>query len=99
MAGAAGGRNDGPAFGHAGGKRLFDKKMYATPDTFQRNVVMQVRRRRDSDCVDAGIQQRVDIVEGAAAERTGDEIPLLAVGVGNAHQFDAGHVREHPRMV
>ena len=98
-AGAAGGRDDGPAFRHRRGNRLLDQKMHAAGDAFKSNVVVQVGRRRDGHRIDAAAKQGIDIVEPGAAERAGDEIPPLAVRIGNAHQFDAGHVREHPRMV
>ena len=38
-------------------------------------------------------QQAVDVGEGGATERAGDEIPLLAVGIGDTDQVDAGHLR------
>jgi len=56
-------------------------------------------RRRYDHGIELFAQQRIEIGNGVAAERAGDELPLLAVGVGYTGQFDAGHFRKHPRMV
>jgi hypothetical protein len=60
---------------------------------------MQMGRRRDDDRLDPLAEQRIDILEGGAVERVGDEIPLAAVRIGHSDEFHAGHVRKHSRMV
>ena len=65
----------------------------------ERDVVMQVGRRRDGDGVDAAVEQRIEIAERRAAERASHEIALLAIGVGYSDQADVGHFRQDARMV
>ena len=98
-AGAAGGGDDGAALLHRRRDRLLDHDVDAARDAFEREVVMQMRRRGDGDRVDAGAEQAVDVGERGAAERARDKIPLLAIGIGDANEIDAGHVRQHARMV
>ena len=94
-----GGRDDSLPLLHRGRDRLFDQHVDAARDAGQRDLVVKMRRRGDGHRVDAALEQRVDVVERGAAKRARDEIPLFAVRIDDAHQFDAGHIREHPRMV
>ena len=34
-----------------------------------------------------------------AAEGSGDDVPLLAVGVGDSNEMHAGNVRQHASMI
>ena len=60
---------------------------------------MQMGRRRDGDGIDLEVEQFVDIGDGGAAERAGDEFGLLAVGIGDADQFGARQPGEHAGMI
>src|SRR5580700_7859970 len=73
--------------------------MDALGDALERDIMMQMGRRRDDDRLDPLAEQRIDILEGGAVERVGDEIPLAAVRIGHSDEFHAGHVRKHSRMV
>ncbi len=61
--------------------------MHAARDAGERDVVMQMGRRRDGDGIDFEIEQLLDVGDGGAAERARDEIGLLAVGIGDADEF------------
>ena len=98
-AGAAGGGDDSAALLHRRSDRLLDHDVDAAGDAFERQIVMQMGRRRDGDRIDPGAEQSVGIAECGAAERPGDEIALLAVGIGDPHQLDTGNVRQNARMV
>ena len=64
--------------------------MDAARDAGQRDVVMQMCRRRDRDRVDAEVQQAFQVVDRRTAQHAGDEIALGAVGIGNSDELDAG---------
>ena len=81
------------------GDRLLHQNMDALGDALERDVMMQMGRRRDDDRIGPLAEQCVDILEGGAIERVGDKIPLGVVWIGYADEFHAGHVREHSRMV
>jgi hypothetical protein len=53
----------------------------------------------DGQGIDAGGEQRLDILEAIAAERAGDEVALLALGVGYAHELDPGKISENAGVV
>ena len=62
-------------------------------------IVMKMGRRGDGDRIDSAADQRLQIGECGAAERVGDKLALLTVGIGHPDQLDAGHFRQHARMV
>ena len=60
---------------------------------------MQMSGRRDGDRIDAEIEQIGNIAHGLAAEGTGDEFSLLAIGIGNADEFGARQAGKDTRVV
>ena len=44
-------------------------------------------------------EQQFEIVEFGTAQIAGDKLPLLAFGIDNPDQFNAGHFRQDARMV
>ena len=82
-----------------GGDRLFHHDVDAARDAGERDVVMQMGRRRDGDGIDLEIEQFIDVGDGGAAEGAGDEFGLLAVGIGDADEFGPRQPREHPGMI
>src|SRR5580658_8871004 len=88
-AGAARRGDDGAAFLHRWGDRLFDQNVDAAQRTIDGNVAMQVRRRRDRDGVNALTEKFGGIGEGGTAEPAGDSLAALAVWIGDADQFHA----------
>ena len=61
--------------------------------------LMQMGRCRDRDRVDSAIEQLIDVGDGAAAERAGDEFSLLAVGIGDADQLGPRQSGKHAGMI
>ena len=98
-AGAAGGGDDVVALLDRGGDRLLDQDMDAALDAGQRDLAMQMGRRRDGDGIDAELEQALEIGDGRAAERARDEVALGAIGIDHAHQLDAGQSGEDARVV
>ena len=68
---------------------------------------MQVSAMSRCRCVGAAmvmastseVEQFLDVGDGRAAERAGDEIGLLAIGIGDADQFGARQAGEHAGMI
>ena len=58
---------------------------------------MQMGGRGDGHRIDAGVQQRIDLVDSRAAERLRHEIALAAIRVGDADQLDAGQSGQNTR--
>ena len=79
--------------------RLFHHDVDAARDAGERDVVMQMGRRRDGDGIDLEVEQFIDIGDGGAAEGAGDEFSLLAVGIGDADEFGARQPRQHSGMI
>ena len=98
-AGALGRGDDVAAFVGGGRDRLLHHHMNAARDAGERDLVMEVRGRGDGDGVDPAVEQGIDLADGDAAERPGDEIRLLAIGIGHADEFYPWKLREHARMV
>ena len=98
-AGAPRGRNDRAPLLHRGCDRLLDQHVHAAVDAGLRQLAMQVRGRGDGGGVDAGLQQRLDIAIGRAAQHAGHKIALLAVGIGDADELHPGKIGKHARMV
>ena len=73
--------------------------MHAAGDAGERDIVVEMGRGGDGDGVDAEVEHVVDLADGLAAERTGDEIGLPAVGIGDADQFGARQSGEDARMI
>ena len=73
--------------------------MHAALDAVQRDVAMQMGRRRDGDGIDARGEQRVDVGKGPAAEGVRDPLPPFRIGIGDADQSCARQVGEDARMV
>ena len=93
-AGVVSRRDDVAAFLDRGGDWLLDQNVDALGDALQRDIMMQMGRRRDDERVDPLGKQRVDILEGGAVQRVGDEVPMAAVRIGHPDEFHAGHVRQ-----
>ncbi len=98
-AGAARRIDDVLALGDGGGDRLLDENVHAALDAGERDGAMEVRRCRDRHRIDAAVEQFLDGAHRRASERGADEGGLLAVGIAHAGEADAGHFREHARMV
>ena len=88
-----------PPFLDRGGDRLFHHDVDTAGDAGERDIAMQMRRRRDGDCVDTEIEQLLDVGDGRATERAGDEIGLLAVGIGDGDELDAGQAGEDAGVI
>jgi hypothetical protein len=73
--------------------------MHTAGDAFERQVVMQMRRRGDSDGVDARAQQSINVGEAGATERPRDELPLLDIRIGNANELDSAHIGENAGVI
>jgi hypothetical protein len=58
-----------------------------------------VGRGGDGDGIDTCRQQRLNAAKLWAAQRPGNEIALLAIGIGHADEPDARQIREHAGMV
>jgi hypothetical protein len=71
----------------------------AALDTAQRQFPVQMGGRRDGDGIDTFRKQWLNAAERRATERSRNEITLLAIGVGHAHELDARQIGEHARMV
>ena len=97
--GAAGGGDDGAALLDRRRDRLLDQDVKAAGDAGQRDIVMQMGRRGDGHRIDAAADQRFQIGEFGAAERAGDKLALLVIGIDHADELNAGHFRQHARMV
>ena len=97
--GAAGGRDDGVALLDRWSDRFLDHDMNAARNALQREVVMQMRRRRDCNRVDAGPQQSVDVIQCGTAEVSRHDVALLAVRVGDSNEVHARNIRQHTSMI
>ena len=73
--------------------------MNAALDAAERQVPVQMGGRRDGDGINTFRKQRLNAAERRATERPRNEITLLAIGVGHAHELDARQIGEHARMV
>ena len=62
-------------------------------------IAVQMRRRRDSDGVDALAQQLIGIVEHSATEIAGDSSRRLRSGSATPTSFTPGNSDKHPRMI
>jgi hypothetical protein len=71
----------------------------AARDAGQRNIAVQMGWRRDGDGVEIEIEQFADGRHRRAAQGTGHEIGLLAIGIGNAYQLGARQTGKHARMI
>src|SRR6185312_13866836 len=91
--------DDLTALFHRRGNRLLHHHVDAARDAAQRDFLVEMGRCGNGDGVDVARQQFVDVSDGVASKRAGDEIDLLAIGVGNANQFGSGQAGEDPRMV
>ena len=98
-AGALGRRDDRAAFLDIGGDRLFDQHMHAALDAGERDVVVQVGRRRDHGRIDAEVEQRLGAVAHLAADDLAEQLAMRGARIGDADDLDARQVGEHPGMV
>ena len=98
-AGAARRGDDLAPFFDRGGDRLFHHDVDAARDAGERDIAVQMGRRRNGDGVDFQVEQFADVGDGGAAEGAGDEIGLLAIGIGDADQFGARQSGKHPGMI
>ncbi len=74
--------------------------MHAALDAGERQVLMQVGRRRDGDGIDAPRPAAVRHRRMPGSPSTpGHELALLAIGIGNADELHAGKVGEDARMI
>ena len=68
-------------------------------DAVQRDVLMQVGRRRDRDGVDAVGDQPVDSGKGPAADGIRDPLPTFRIGIDDADQSCARQVGKYAGVV
>jgi hypothetical protein len=73
--------------------------MHAAPDAGERDIVMQMGRRRDHRRIDAEIEQRVGVVAHRAGEDLAQQFAVRRARVGDADHLDAGQVGQHPGMI
>src|SRR5262245_1512108 len=69
--------------------------MDATRHTHKRDIPMEMSRRRDRNRVNFVVQQFVNIGYRGTAQRTGNELSLLPIGIRDAEQFSAGQTGEY----
>ena len=97
--GASSRHDDVLAFGDRRGDRLLHQDMHAALDAGERDVAMEVRRRRDRHGIDAASEQFRNRCQCRASQRAADIVRLLAVRIGNAREHDAWKFRKDARMV
>ena len=68
-------------------------------NTGEREIVVQMGRRGNGHGVNTAGQQRFESSNSAQPSIAGDKLALLAVGIDNPDQFNAGHLRQDARMV
>ena len=73
--------------------------MNAASDASQSNVMVQMRRSRDRDCVDAKPQQRVKVIDRRATNHPRDKITLFTVRIGDANELNSGESGQYAGMV
>ena len=81
------------------GDRLLDQDMDVARDAGQRDLVMQMGRRRDGDGVDAFVEQFVELGERAAADQRGGARAVLRQRIDDADQRHARQTGQHAGMV
>src|SRR5262249_60496415 len=82
-----------------GRDRLLDQHMDTLPDAAQGDLVVQMGGRRDGDRVDPASDERVEIIERAAAKGACDKLRLGMIGVDEADEVDSRKLHEDARMV
>ncbi len=91
--------DDRAAFLDIGGDRLLDQHMHAALDAGERDVVVQVGRRRDNGGIDAEIEQFLGIVANCAADDLGQQRAMRCARVGDADDLHARKIGEHTGMI
>ena len=81
------------------GDRLLDQDMDVARDAGERDLVMQMGRRRDGDGVDAFGEQFVEVGERAAAGQRGGARAVLRQRIDDADQRHIGQTGQHAGMV
>ena len=98
-AGAARGLDDFATLFDRGCDRLFHHDVDATVNAGQRDIAMEVGRRRNRDRIDIALDQFADIGNSDAAQRTGDEFGLFAIRVSDPNEFGARQAGEYTSMI
>ena len=98
-AGAARGGDDVAPLLDRGGDRLLDQDVDVARDAGERDLVMQMGRRRDRHGIDALGEQLVELGEGAAADQLGGARAMFRQRIDDADQRDAGQTGQHAGMV
>ena len=98
-AGAARGVDDVASLFHRGRDRLFDHHVDLARDAGERDLVMQMGGSSDRHRIDAFVEQRIQRVEGTAADELGGARAMRLQRIDHADQIDAGQPRQHARMV
>jgi hypothetical protein len=98
-AGATGGGHDGAALLHSRRNRLLHHDVKTACNAGERNIVMQMGRRRDGHRLDAAVQQRLKIRKHRAVQSAADQFALLAIGIDDPRELNVGNFRKDARMV
>jgi hypothetical protein len=92
-------RNDIAAFFHRRRDRLLDHHMHAAFDAGERNLAVQVGRRRDRYRINAAIEQLLDVRYCRTTKRLPDELRLCLIRIGNGGELDARKLSEDAGVV
>jgi hypothetical protein len=82
-----------------GSDRLLDQHVDLPGDAGERDLVMQMRGRRDGDGIDAFGDELVERFKALAIDEFRRARPVRRRGIDDSHQVDAGKPCEHARMV
>ena len=98
-AGATGRGDDGAPFLDRRRNRFLHHHVNAARNTVECDVVVQMSGCGDRHRLDAAAEQRARIGEFCATKRACDLFALLAVGIGDPDQLNAGDIRQHAGMI
>jgi hypothetical protein len=73
--------------------------MHATLDAGERDLTVQMGRRRDRYRINAVVEQFLDTSYGRTTERLPDEFRLCLIRVGNSRELDARKLGQDPGVV
>ena len=91
--------DDCTALFHRRCDRLLHQDMNAALDAAKRQFSMQMRGGSDGDGIDTFRQQRLHCIECRAPEGPRNEVALLVVGVGHAHERHTREIAKDTGMV
>ena len=84
---------------HRRGDRLLDQEVDVARDAGQRNLVMEVGRRRDRDGIDTFVEQLLKIGERAAAGERGGARAVFRQRIDDTDQRHTRQTGQHAGMV